>query len=72
LGQAKVKVVYFAQARELAGIREDDFLLTSPASVKNLFSLMLKAHPEMGCDKFVEALLQNPSEVRLPSLRLVN
>jgi molybdopterin synthase sulfur carrier subunit len=47
MGQARVKVVYFAQARELAGIKEDDFVLTPPASVKNLFSLVLKVHPEI-------------------------
>jgi len=47
LGRVKVKAVYFAQARKFAGIKEDDFVLPTPASVKHLFSLMLNAHPEM-------------------------
>jgi MoaD family protein len=47
LGQVKVKVVYFAQAREFAGIKEDEIVLTPPASVKILFSWILNAHPEL-------------------------
>jgi MoaD family protein len=47
LEQVKVKTVYFAQAREFAGTKEDDFVLTVPATVKHLFSLMLNTHPEM-------------------------
>jgi molybdopterin converting factor small subunit len=48
LGQIKVKVVYFAQAREFAGIKEDEFVLSAPASVKNLFLRMMTAHPDLG------------------------
>jgi MoaD family protein len=47
LGRIKVKVVYFAQAREFAGLKEDEFVLTVPASIRHLFSRMLKVHPEM-------------------------
>jgi MoaD family protein len=47
LEQVKVKTVYFAQAREVAGIKEDDFVLTVPATVGDLFSLVLNAHPEI-------------------------
>lgn len=47
MGQVRVKVVYFAQAREFAGIKEDEFVLTAPASVKKLFSRILNVHPEL-------------------------
>ena len=48
MGRVKVKVVYFAQAREFAGSREDEFELDSPASVVHLFSKVLNAHPRLG------------------------
>jgi MoaD family protein len=47
LAKVKVKAVYFAQAREFAGIKEDDFVLTVPATVEHLFTRMLSAHPEL-------------------------
>ena len=46
--EVRVRVLYFALARELTGIKEDDFVLTAPASVKHLFSLVLNEHPELG------------------------
>lgn len=48
MGSVRVKVVYFAQAREFAGSREDEFELASPASVGHLFSEVLNAHPKLG------------------------
>ena len=42
-----MKVVYFAQAREFAGSREDEFELESPASVAHLFSRVLNVHPRL-------------------------
>ncbi|MGA3295925.1 MAG: MoaD/ThiS family protein, partial [Candidatus Bathyarchaeia archaeon] len=47
LGRIKVRVVYFAQAREFAGLKEDEFVLTVPASIRHLFSRVLNVHPEM-------------------------
>lgn len=47
LGRIKVKVVYLAQARAFAGLKEDEFVLTVPASIRHLFCRMLKVHPEM-------------------------
>jgi molybdopterin synthase sulfur carrier subunit len=48
LGTVRVRVLYFAQAREFAGTREDEFELTPPASVRHLFSKVMKAHPRLG------------------------
>jgi MoaD family protein len=47
LERVKVKVVYFAQAREFAGVKEDDFMLSAPASLKRLLSRIFDAHPEL-------------------------
>ena len=42
-----MKVAYFAQARELAGTKEDEFVLTGPANLNHLLSDVLKAHPKL-------------------------
>jgi len=42
-----VKVLYFAQARECAGTREDQIALTNPANLEHLISAVLSAHPEL-------------------------
>jgi len=47
LSSVKVRVVYFAQAREFAGTQEDEFVLTSPAYVEHLFSEVMNAHPKL-------------------------
>jgi molybdopterin synthase sulfur carrier subunit len=47
LSGIKVKVVYFAQARELAGTKEDEFVLNSPAYVKQLLREVISAHPKL-------------------------
>lgn len=42
-----MKVAYFAQARELAGTKEDEFQLTNPANLNHLLSEILNAHPRL-------------------------
>jgi molybdopterin converting factor small subunit len=42
-----VKVTYFAQARELAGTKEDEFVLTSPPNLNHLLSEIMNAHPKL-------------------------
>lgn len=41
----RIKVVYFAQARESAGAKVDEFALNSPASLEQLFAEVIAAHP---------------------------
>lgn len=43
----KVKVAYFAQAREFAGTKEDEFVLNGPADVKQLLREVISAHPKL-------------------------
>ncbi len=45
MNNVRVKVVYFAQARESAGTKEEELALASPAHVDHLYSLLMKAHP---------------------------
>ena len=47
LSSVKVVVVYLGQAREVAGIKEDEFLLNEPARVEHAFSQAVNAHPEL-------------------------
>jgi MoaD family protein len=47
LNYVKVRVLYFARAREFTGTKEDEFLLTAPASMKHLFSRVLSTHPKL-------------------------
>jgi molybdopterin converting factor subunit 1 len=47
MGSVRVKVIYFAQAREFAGTNEDTFELPSPVSVEHLFHEVLTAHPRL-------------------------
>ena len=42
-----MKVAYFAQARELAGTKEDEFELSSPSNLNHLLSEILNAHPKL-------------------------
>lgn len=45
MGSIRVRVLYFAQARELAGTKEDEFVLADPARFEHLFSQVMNAHP---------------------------
>jgi MoaD family protein len=47
LSDVRVTVAYFAQTREFAGTKEDEFVLSSPADVERLFSRVVKAHPRL-------------------------
>ncbi len=47
MSSIKVKVAYFALARELAGTKEEEFLLTSPANIGHLLSDVFNAHPKL-------------------------
>ena len=42
-----MNVAYFAQARELAGTKEDAFVLNGPADMNHLFSEIMNAHPKL-------------------------
>ena len=42
-----MNVAYFAQARELAGTKEDEFVLDDPADMNHLLSEIMNAHPKL-------------------------
>jgi molybdopterin converting factor subunit 1 len=43
----KVKVLYFAQAREAAGASEEEITLPYPAFIDSLFTKILEYHPDI-------------------------
>ena len=43
----RVKVAYFALARDLAGTSEEEIQLDSPANIEHLFSEIMNAHPKL-------------------------
>ncbi len=43
----KVKVLYFAQARDLAGSKEEQLELSKPAYVNDLVSKSIETHPRL-------------------------
>lgn len=47
LSTVKVTVVYFGQAREIAGVKEDEFVLDVPARIEHAFSKAVDVHPEL-------------------------
>lgn len=47
LASITVNVAYFAQARELAGTKEDEFVLNDPADMNHLLSEIMNAHPKL-------------------------
>jgi molybdopterin converting factor small subunit len=47
LENARVQVTYFAQARELAATKEEQFLLSAPADLDHLLHEVLSAHPQL-------------------------
>ena len=42
---AKVNMLYFAQARDLAGTEREDIVLTNPASTRTIVLRAAKSHP---------------------------
>ena len=59
LSSVKVNVAYFAQARELAGTKEDEIALDDPADMNHLFSEIMKAHPKLQGIRYVLSSLVN-------------
>ena len=58
MSNVRVKVAYFAQARELAGTKEDEFVLISPADAEHLFCEVVNAHPKIqGIRKIISILV---------------
>jgi MoaD family protein len=47
LVKIRVKVAYFALARDLAGTNEEEIQLDTPANIDHLFSEILNAHPKL-------------------------
>jgi molybdopterin converting factor subunit 1 len=45
ISSIKVKVLYFANAKEVAGTREEEFILSAPASSDLLLRRILEIHP---------------------------
>jgi MoaD family protein len=43
----RVKVAYFALARDLAGTSEEEIELDNAANIEHLFSVVLNAHPKL-------------------------
>jgi molybdopterin converting factor subunit 1 len=44
---AKVKVLYFAQAREITGKHAEYFALEEPTTASELLSLVIESHPKL-------------------------
>ena len=47
LNDLKVKVVYFGQAREFAGTREDEIAVQGPLNLEKLISEVVENHPNL-------------------------
>ncbi|MGC2385403.1 MAG: MoaD/ThiS family protein [Nitrososphaeraceae archaeon] len=45
ISSIKVKVLYFANVKEIAGTREEEFILSNPASSDLLLRRILEIHP---------------------------
>ena len=59
LSSVKVTVVYLGQTREVAGTKEDEFLLNEPARVEHAFSQAVSVHPELAKMKEIIRTLLN-------------
>jgi molybdopterin converting factor small subunit len=55
----KVALVYLGQAREVAGIREEELLLPAPAKIEQAISQAITAHPKLSELKETIKLLIN-------------
>ena len=60
---ARVKVLYFAQARELTGTREEELVLSHPIDVNRLFSELMSTHPRLESIKGILSVLVNGRRV---------
>lgn len=45
ISSIKVKVLYFANVKEVAGTREEEFIISKPASSDLLLRKILEVHP---------------------------
>ncbi|HEY7571253.1 MAG TPA: MoaD/ThiS family protein [Nitrososphaeraceae archaeon] len=45
ISSIKVKVLYFANVKEVAGIREEEFIISNPASSDLLLRRIQEVHP---------------------------
>lgn len=45
ISSIKIKVLYFANVKEVAGTREDEFIISNPASSDLLLRRIQEAHP---------------------------
>ena len=54
LSSVKVTLVYLGQAREVAGTKEEDLVLTTPARVDHAVTQAVSSHP--GLDKLKETI----------------
>lgn len=46
--RARIKVAYFSQAREYAGVSEENFILKTPTSLSDLLNVVIGVHPGLG------------------------
>jgi len=60
----KVRVTYFAQARELTESKEEEYELNNPTDMNQLIAEVLNAHPRLGEIKAVLRSLVNGRVVR--------
>ena len=59
MSSVKVTVVYLGQAREVAGTKEEEVILTPPARVEHAVSQAISAHPRLSELKETIKLLVN-------------
>jgi MoaD family protein len=59
LSNIRVKVAFFGQAREFAGTKEDEFVLSSPASVEQLLREVMNTHPKLQAIRETASTLVN-------------
>jgi molybdopterin converting factor subunit 1 len=55
----KVKVLYFAQAREAAGASEEEIALSYPAFIDSLFTKILEHHPDIAAIREIVSVSVN-------------
>ena len=47
MNSVKVAIVYLGQAREAAGLKEEEVVLDSPAKVEHAISRVVSSHPRL-------------------------
>ncbi len=59
MNTVKVALVYLGQAREVAGIKEEELVLPMPAKIEHAISQAISAHPKLSELKETIKLLIN-------------